>query len=165
MKKVPNEKSKKATTLLEWAAPEYIKHPKGQLWLFMAGSLIIFLVWYAIYTGSWTMAVAFIVLAGVYYLSHHSDPKQIMVKLTSFGIQVGNQKIPYNQIKAFWLVYKPPNVKTLKLLLTDRFMSDVTIQLDGQTPGEVRSVLLRHVPELEGKEESFVDMIIRTTKL
>ncbi len=165
MEKIPTEENKTPTTLLEWDAPEFIKHPKGQVWFFVAGLFVLGLISYAIITRSWTMAVAFIVLAGVYYLSHHHEPRQIKVKLTKIGVQVGSRKIPYNQIKAFWIIYKPPAVKTLKLLTTDKILGELAIQLDGQAPGEVRTTLMKHVPEYEGKEESFVDLLIRSTRL
>lgn len=151
--------------VLNWKAPEYIKHPKGKLWFAVAGILVAFFVLYAIWTNSWTMAIAFIMLAGVYSITHHKEPGHIQVKVDDFGITVANRKIPYNQIKTFWIISKPPIVNVLKLLLTEKFMGEMTIQLDGQDPGEVRKALIRHIPEFEGRGESFVDFIIRSFKL
>lgn len=151
--------------LLSWEAPEYIKRPKGKLWFMIAGSLVVFLVLYAIWTNSWTMAVAFIVLAGVYSITHHKEPGRIQVQVDGFGLTVANRRIPYNQIKTFWIVSKPPIVNVLKLLLTEKFMGEMSIQLDGQDPGELRTLLIRHIPEYEGRGESFVDFIIRSFKL
>jgi len=165
LKEIPDENSAKAKPLLTWEAPEFIKHSKGKKWFYGAGLLVVLLVMYALWTGSWTMAIAFIVLAGVYYISHHREPNQVTISLSHFGIKIGKRQLPYNQIKAFWIVYKPPHVKTLKLLTTDKVMTEVTIQLDGQEPGPVRALLTKHVPEYEGKDESFVDALIRVTKL
>jgi hypothetical protein len=159
----PTDRSE--SVLLQWIAPEYIKRQKTTAWFIGAGILVILLVLYAIWTNSWTMAVAFIVLAGVYALMHNHEPTQIEVKLTDIGVHVGHRLVPYNQIKAFWVVYHPPAVKVLKLLTTDKLMAELTIQLDGQAPGDVRRVLLKQVPEYEGRGESFVDTLIRTTKL
>lgn len=151
--------------LLSWDAPEYIKHAKGKLWFLLSGIVVIFFVLYAIWTSSWTMAVAFIALAGVYSITHHKEPGRIRVNVDDFGITVAGKKIPYNQIKTFWIISKPPIVNVLKLLLTEKFMGEMTIQLDGQDPGEVRKILIRHIPEFEGRGESFVDFIIRSFKL
>lgn len=151
--------------VLRWTAPDFIKHPKGPAWFMVAGILVLLLVLYAVMTHSWTMAVAFIVLAGVYAITHHHEPGNIEIKVTSLGIEAGKRKIPYNQIKAFWIVYDPPSIKILKLLTTDKFMSEVTIQLDGQFPGPLREYLLKQIPEYEGKSESLVDVIIRMAKL
>ena len=166
MKEIPNEQNlEKSKPLLTWTAPEFIKHSKTEKWFYVAGFLVVLLVLYALWSGSWTMAIAFIVLAGVYYISHHKDPGEMTISLNHFGVKIGNRQIPYNQIKAFWIIYHPPHVKTLKLLTTDKWMSEMTIQLENQPPGEVRTILMKHVPEYEGKGESFVDTLIRLAKL
>lgn len=165
----PEHQNKKAEatedTILEWVAPDRLKHEKGWQWFVAAGTLLILLLGYAFATNSWTMAVAFIVLAGVYMISHHTDPKAMQVRITTLGIYAGKRKFPFNQVKAFWLIYEPPHVKVLKLMTTDKIMGEVTIQLDGQNPGEVRNVLLKQIPEYEGRGESLVDVIIRMAKL
>lgn len=166
MKQIPNEDTgQKAPALLEWTAPEFIKHTKGKVWFLVAGGLVAALVLYALWTGSITMAIAFIVLAGVYYISHHREPKNITIGLSDFGIKVGSRYIPYNQVKAFWIIYNPPFVKTLKLLSTDKILGEMNVQLGDQDPGSIRKIIIKHVPEFEGKEESFVDLVIRLTKL
>jgi len=152
-------------TVLRWTAPEFIQHAKGKVWFGVAGVIIVLLVLYAIRTSSWTMAVAFIVLAGVYYLSHHREPGTVEIKITTIGIRVGRKRIPFNQIKAFWIIYHPPGIKVLKLLTTDTFMAEVTIQLDGQAPGPVREYLLDQIPEYEGKGESLTEILIRLLRL
>lgn len=151
--------------LLQWQAPEFIKHAKSMKWFVVAGLAVAALILYAIQTHSLTMAIAFIVLAGVYALSHHHEPRIINVKVTSLGLRVGDRKIPFNHIKAFWIVYHPPVVKTLKLLTTDKVFAELTIQLDGQEPGELRDALLKQIPEYEGRSENFIDALIRITKL
>ena len=159
-KKETNER-----VILEWEAPEFIKHEKGIFWFILAAFAIAGLVFYAIRTDSLSMAIAFIVLAGVYMISHRTNPGTISIKITTLGIQAGKQKIPYNKLKAFWIIYHPPKVKTLKLLTTDRFMTELNLQLDGQAPGAVREQLLKEIPEYEGRGEHFVDALIRSLKL
>lgn len=151
--------------LLEWTAPEAIKHPKGVVWFAIAGVLIVGLVLYAIRTQSLSMAMAFIVLAGVYVMTHHTETKPITIQITSLGLRVGGQVWEYNKLKAFWIVFKPPYVKTLKLKTTDRVMGELTLQLDGQSPATVRELLLKEIPEYEGRGEGFMDTLIRITKL
>ena len=54
--------------LLAWKAPEFISHPKGKRWFLTAGIITLVLIAYALYTNSATMAIVFIVLAGVLIL-------------------------------------------------------------------------------------------------
>lgn len=151
--------------LLSWKAPEYILHKKSARWFMVAGVIILMLIAYAIYTNSATMAIVFILLAGVYYLTHNQHPKVIDVKITELGIYVGNKFYHYHMINSFWLVYHPPYINTLNLRLAGKTFSKVVIQLDRQDPVEVRKVLSKEIPEIEGEEEGLSDTLTRLLRL
>lgn len=165
MQSLENQNQNREQVLLQWEAPEFIKPAKSYIWFAGAILAVAGMVVYAVKTHSLTMAVAFIVLAGVYAIAHHREPGRIPIQITTLGIAAGKTRIPYNQIKAFWLVYEPPHVKVLKLLTTDKLMAELTLQLDGQDPGEVRELLVKQVPEHEGRGENLVDVLIRVMKL
>jgi uncharacterized membrane protein YobD (UPF0266 family) len=151
--------------LLEWQTPEFVKHEKGRTWYMAAGIVTLCLVAYALFTGSATMAIVFIVLAGVYILAHNQEPKIVSVKVTQLGLFVGDVFYPYNMIQAYWLVYHPPMVQTLNLKLAGRAVAKVTIQLDRQNPVEVRTLLSKEVPEVEGQQETMTELLIRLFRL
>lgn len=151
--------------LLEWRAPEFINHQKSPRWFLTAGVLILLLVLYALYTQSATMAIVFIVLAGVYYLTHNQDPKIITIQITELGIHVDKSFYPYHMINSFWMVYQPPFVQTLNLRLGNKTFSKVVIQLDRQNPVELRKILSREIPEIEGQDESMGEIIARLLRL
>ena len=151
--------------LLEWKAPEFISHPKSATWFLMASIVILLLIVYAIYTNSATMAIVFIVLAGVYYLTHRQTHRMIDIKITELGIYMDEKFYPYNMINSFWVVYHPPYVHTLNLRLGTKSRTKITIQLDQQNPVEVRKLLAREIPEIEGEEESFGDALVRLLRL
>ncbi len=150
---------------LEWKAPEFINHYRGAKWFLIAGILTILLIGYAIYSGSATMAIVFIVLAGVYYLTHNQEPKIINIKITDLGIYAGDDYHPFNEINSFWINYHPPYVHNLTLRLSDKSRTKVVIQLDVQNPVEVRKTLAREIPEVEGEHESVMEMLIRLLRL
>jgi len=151
--------------LMNWKAPEFIIHQKGMRWFLIAGVITLLLIIYAIYTQSATMAIVFIVLAGVYYLTHNQNPKIIDISLTELGVFVDKKFYPYNMINSFWIVYNPPFVHHLNLRLSDKTFSKVVIQLDVQNPIEVRNVLAKEIPEVEGAGESFGEILIRLLRL
>lgn len=151
--------------ILHWETPEFIRHPKGPLWYMIAGILIIGLIIYAIYTDSATMAIVFIVLAGVYYLTHNRDPRIIDIAVTRLGIYAGQTFYPYNMINSFWVVYQPPFVHTLNIKLSNKGGTKVTIQLNEQNPTKVRQTLSKEIPEVEGVHESVIDILIRLLRL
>ena len=151
--------------LLSWKAPEYILHQKSARWFIGAGVIMLMLIAYAIYTNSATMAIVFILLAGVYYLTHNQHPKVIDIKITELGIYVGEKFYHYHMINSFWVVYHPPYINTLNLRLAGKTLSKVVIQLDKQNPVEVRKALSKEIPEIEGEEEGLSDTLTRLLRL
>lgn len=151
--------------LLEWKTPEFITHPKGKSWFLIAGLLILVLIAYALFTGSATMTIVFIVLTGVYYLTHNQAPDIIDIQITELGIYVDKTFHPFNAISHFWIVYHPPYVQTLNFRIGQNRFSKVTVQLNQQDPAEVRRALAREIPEVEGEGESMMDLLIRMLRL
>jgi sulfur relay (sulfurtransferase) DsrF/TusC family protein len=151
--------------LLNWKAPEFIIHQKGKTWFLIAGIITLILIIYAIYTNSATMAIVFIVLAGVYYLTHNQHPKIIDISITELGVFVDKNFYPYNMINSFWIVYSPPYVHNLYLRLSGKTFTKIVIQLDVQDPVEVRRALGKEIPEVEGESESFGEILIRMLRL
>jgi hypothetical protein len=151
--------------LLHWKAPEFIIHHRGVKWFLTAGIILILLIAYAIYTRSATMAIVFIILGGVYYLTHNQHPKIIDIKVTELGIFMGEKFFPYNMINSFSIIYHPPYIHHINLRLADKTLSRVAVQLDVQDPVAVRKLLVREIPEVEGDSESFTEMLIRMLRL
>lgn len=151
--------------VLSWVSPEFIKHPKGRLWFIIAGLIVIAVIFYSILKNSWSTAVVFTVLAGVYFLQQRTEARNIQIIISEIGVKVGENFYPYNQIKFFWIIYDPPFVKTLNFKTTNRIFPQITIQLNDQNPALVRNYLVQQIPEIEGKEESFSDILIRMFRL
>jgi len=150
---------------IEWDAPEFINHYKSKKWFLTAGITIILLVGYAIFTGSATMAIVFIVLAGVFFLTHNQEPQIITIKITDLGLFIGSKYYPFNMINSFWINYHPPYVHNIAIRLSDKTRTKITIQLDTQNPVEVRKELAKEIPEVEGAQESLMEILIRLLRL
>lgn len=165
---MPEEKQKitavHGKTLLEWKAPEFINHTKGKRWFMGAGVLILTLITYAIYTQSATMVIVFVVLAGVYFMTHNMTPRIIDIKITEAGIAAGDTFYPFGQIEAFWIIYHPQYYRDLNLKLKNQ-SSKITLQLNEQDPIEVRNILSEELQEIKGAQDSFSDILIRLLRL
>jgi len=149
-----------------WMAPEYIQHPKSKMWYLAASIAAGIVIVLDILTGNYTMAIAVIVLAAVYYYIHvQHPPKNIKITISRMGVKVGNMIFPYSSIQAFWIIYSPPHITTLNLRAKDHFFSDVIIQLHHEDPVPIREFLCGQVPEWEGKTERLGDIILRLLKL
>ena len=151
--------------LIGWDTPEFINHPRGKRWFLVAGILTVALVVYGVLTQSATTAIVFLLLAGVYFLTHNQEPRMIEIRVSELGIRAGGQFYPYNTIKSFWMVYNPPFVRTLNLQTTQKGLAKVVIQLNDQDPVALRNVLTKKIPEMEGMQESFLETCIRLLRL
>lgn len=151
--------------IFSWVAPEAIKHERGTIWKFFIGAALVFTIAWGIVYNAWTFSLAVGVFAVVYYLIHLEHPKDIEIKISNIGIKVGGRKYPYSRIKAFWIIYEPPYIKTLNLRVTGEMISDITIQLNGQHPADVRQFLMERIPELEGQSEKLSDIFLRLFKI
>jgi len=109
--------------------------------------------------------LAIIVFTAVYSLIHLEHPRNVQVKISEIGVKVGLKKYSYGKIKAFWIIYEPPFVQTLNLRVEGDFIGEITIQLAGQDPAQVREYLISKIPEMEGKSESFSDILVRLFKI
>lgn len=151
--------------VLEWKTPEFIPHSKGPAWFLTAAGLMIAFTAYAILTGSATMAIVFILLGGVYYLTHNQAPRILEIKVTRLGIAVGTRFYPFGNLNAFWIVYNPPFVRKLYLRTSDKTNREIKIELNDQSPVALRQALAREIPEIEGGQENKADMLIRLLRL
>lgn len=151
--------------VLSWIAPETIKHERGTVWKVIMTLIILTTIVLGVLYNAWTFSLAVGVFAVVYYLVHLEHPKNVEVKLSDIGVKVGAKKFPYSQIKAFWILYDPPYVKTLNLRVSGEFITDLTVQLDGQSPAPVREFLMEKIPEMEGQTEKVSDIFLRLFKI
>lgn len=163
IEKTENNPFKKV--ILSWIAPEYIQHEKNWQWFLVAAIAVIAFIIYAIYTENWTLALALIAISGVYYWSHSHVPRDVEVIISRSGIKVGTREYPYQNIKAFWVIYKQGKVKTLNLRINSIITPDVIIQLGNQDPGVLREYLASQIREIEGKEETAAEALIRFLKI
>jgi hypothetical protein len=164
-KKKTNEKHAYDHALVSWKAPEYEKHQKGIIWSVCAALIAVFFIYYGFKNQAWTFSMAVIAAVFAYIVYWNQEPKKTKITVSEIGIKIGSYKIPYSNMKAFWIVYHPPFIKTLNIRTSDTFTPDVVIQLDGQDPTEVRKYFVRQAPEWEGKQENFMDSLTRFLKL
>lgn len=166
MKKSQNKHQDHRTVLLEWETPEFVPTPRGKTWYIVAGLIVGGLVAYALFTGSFTMAIVFIMVTVIFLLLDKKDPKIMKMTITDMGIRYNRAFYPFHHINAFWIVYHPPYVRVLYLrLTTGRRYRLLRIELDGQKPQEVRELLLREIPEIEGAQEPLTDLLARILRL
>jgi len=151
--------------VIRWETPEYVQHDKDWKWFLLAGLADLSFCVYAGITQNWTLLIALVLFSAIYIWEHGNVPRHIEVIVSDFGIKVGKKEYPYQNIKSFWIIYKPPHVRTLNIRSNSKLLPDITVQLGSQDPTVLRTYLCSQIREEEGKEESWIDALIRIFKL
>ena len=151
--------------ILDWQTAQYNAYEKGIVWFIVFAAIISLFIIYAFYSKDYFFAAAMIAFAVTYVILQREKPKSVKVTLSKYGIKVGNEVYQYSQIIAFWLIYKPPYMKTLNIRIKNRWAQDIMINMHNEDPAEIREMLSAMIPEWQGKEESFTESLIRLLRL
>ncbi|MFA6992631.1 MAG: hypothetical protein WC269_05155 [Candidatus Gracilibacteria bacterium] len=151
--------------VISWVAPEYLRHKRGKIWKVLMTAAVIAAVVIGVLQNAWTFSLAIVTFVAVYYLINREHPKNVEVIVSNIGIKVGERKYPYGKIKAFWINYNPPLVKTLNIRVHGDLALDIAIQLNDQDPSVIREILIEKIPELEGQKENLTDIFLRAFKI
>jgi hypothetical protein len=154
-----------AKPVLSWYAPEFLRYKRGWLWYAVAFLLNAALVGYALWSGSITMAIVFIVLPLVFMIDQRKKPQVVDVIISQYGVKFGLLKFPFSDMKSFWILHDPPYVDELHIQVKNRMHPEVTIPLAGVDPAVIRQYLVTQIPEKEGEKQSLMDIITRMLKL
>ena len=115
MPKIIKDQTSLGQVLHEWSVQEYEKHERGLRWYVFMGTVGVALVVYALFTGNFLFAVIIVLFAIILFLQSHQEPTKILFQITDLGLVIGSRFYPYSELNNFYLVYNPPEVKTLFL--------------------------------------------------
>ncbi len=161
-----NNKSKEhGKVLAEWKFPETIKYSRSRGWYIGAGICGVALLVYAVATKNFLFGLIIILFALTLFITQRK-PADVGFKITEDGILIGSRFYPYKEIKNFFIIYEPPEVKSLYFNFKNIFNPHLPIPLEKQDPVKVRKILLEYLPEdLTKEDEPFSDQISRMFKL
>lgn len=162
--------------IMVWEAKEYAEYDRNHRWYVAVGVIgavltLGMLVDAAFFStglqerfSSVLVAVVFI-LATYVVIKHADDPARIITySITKLGVHVGEKFRPYNELKMFWIIYKPP-VSTLYLQTVNRFHPLIKIDLGDVDPLAVKNTLKEYLPEEQKREEDFIEKFSRMIRL
>ena len=92
--------------------------------------------------------------------------KTLEVKIAEDGVLIGRKLYSYSDIEKFWIIYNPPEIKSLYFHVRHSLIPIILIPLEKQNPTELRKILLQYIQEdLEQKDEPPFDTFSRIFKL
>lgn len=143
---------------LIWEAPEFRYYHKNRFWIFGILILMIGVTLLAVSTQNYLMIAVAVLATVVFYQHGHVRPKKEMVELTDKGVKFRGQIFSYLELRSFWIVEEPHPVVYIEQV---KFRFPITILLEEQSVEEVRSFLMRYLPEHPTAVEHFADRLTR----
>jgi len=155
---------KEAKPLAEWTCPEFVKYRKNKSWYQILWVILVLLIIFAIFKGGFLPVVTFVLMGIVVYVYSKKEPRKIHFKIVNKGIWFNEKFYDFTELKSFWILYEPPELKTLNFLTEKKLPGIITFQLGDQNPVKIREILLEFLPEDEKRKESLADKAARAVK-
>lgn len=150
----------------QWLVEEYEQHERGSWWYIIMISLGLVLVVYAMVTLNFLFALTIVLSAIIIFLQSHQTALQIPFAITELGVVVGSKFYQYNELGEFYIIYKPPEVKTIFIETKSIIRPTIRVHLHDQNPLEIRDTLRQYLPEnVEKEEEPLAALAARRFKI
>lgn len=166
MPEVIQENSVLGNPLHEWTIQEYEQYERTPRWYWLMGFIGVVSLIYSLLTGNFLFALVIILFGIILFLQSHQSPPQLSFVITDLGIIVGRRFHAYSELESFYVVYRPPEVKTLFFQTKSMLEPMLRIPLLDVDPVEVRFSLLQYlVEDSEKEDEPLSDQIARNLRL
>ena len=157
---MPNQK------IISWKFPEYTSPERSRSWYFWAILFFLGLLLYSVLTANFLFGLIIIIFTIILFMHHHKEPQEIKAEISDDGVKIGERLYDFKEIKKFWLIYEPPEVKNLYLDFDSFFRPTLVIPLLNENPLAVRDFLKEYVTEdLEKESESTSAALARVLKI
>ncbi|MFA6410880.1 MAG: DUF5673 domain-containing protein [Candidatus Buchananbacteria bacterium] len=148
-----------------WKFLEFYPHQRTKTWYIWGGIFVVLLLIYSIFSANVLFGLI-TVLSTLIVLLFQQKNEYIDFKITEDGILVNGKFYKYKEIKNFYIIYEPPEVKTLYFEPKSVFSPRIPVFLEDQNPVKIREVLKKYLDEdLAREEEPTSDSISRIFKL
>lgn len=148
-----------------WEFPEYVMYPRSKRWyatVIVIGGLALI---YAVATSNPLFALIVIMVGLIMALQRRRQPGRIRFGVTEDGLEVGRDFYAFNDLKQFWIAYKPPEVKKLYIQFKAGLRPMLIISLENENPLRVRKILLEYLAEdTEREDETTTEALARLLK-
>lgn len=153
-------------TLMSWDFSEHEAHDRGKWWYAISAVVVIVLFWFSYYDKNFLLAIIISLVILIFVISELRGPGYHNFAITEDGLVAGPQFFPYADLRNFFIIYQPPEVKSLYFDPKSIWQPHIGVALGDQDPNEVREILLNFLPEdLDKEEEPTSDFLGRLFKL
>ena len=119
-------------------------------------------VLYGIFSNNFLFSLIIILTGIILFVHSRQEPMPLPFQIAELGVIVGKRFYHYDELKSFYLVYQPPEVKTLFFETKNPLRPHLRVSLYDVNPLQVRDTLRQFLTEdLDHTEEPLSDMIAR----
>ena len=152
--------------MFQWTVKEYEKYTRERGWYIVVGIIGIALLAYAIIAANYLFALIIALIGIITFLHEMQDPMDVPFAITETGIVLGSKYYRYSEIKSFWIIYNPPEVKKLYFSTDGVLKGQLQVSLLDYDPRPLRQFLSQYIMEdLEQEEEPLGDTLARRWQL
>jgi hypothetical protein len=150
--------------LLHWRAPEYEVFERDQKWYIVITAILVAIIAWALYTNSPIMAITFILIGVVGYLTLTKEPRTLDFIITRDGLIVDQELYEFDNCKSFWIFYEPEGKRAISLHMDHSLVPYVHLPIHDEDPVRIREILLEHLEE-EKHEPGVIETVERLLKI
>lgn len=152
--------------IYEWWVREYEQHDRSRRWYIVSGLIGLALIVFALFTANYIFAVLIVLFAIVLYLHELQEPLEVYFAITDVGIVLGRKFYRFSELSNFWIIYNPPEVKSLYFTLGNVLKHRLQVPLTEVNPVELREYLMQYLEEdLSQEDEPASDKLARVFKI
>ncbi len=142
-----------------WKEFEFLQFEKGTWWYTVFIIVMLVILGITLWRRNWLLAG--VIVAGTLAIISFAKekPAERQFRIDSSGVQVGNKKYKYEELKSFWIVGTPDG-RILYLQSISRFSPPIMVNLGNNDEVRIRRILKNYLPE-EVKSEVLSDRINR----
>lgn len=132
---------------LYWQEPEHEPLKLGPRSQTIVTVLLVAIIGYAVYTNSPLMAITFILIGIIGYLSLHHEPRVLPFLITARGVIAGDKLYEYDTLESFFIYVDPPFENILSIQTNGELVPYVHIPIETTDADAVRDILSEFIPE------------------
>lgn len=159
------ENNSQKETIFEWGFKEFNDSGRSRNWYVYSVLVVAALLVFSFFSANILFGLL-VIISYLLILLFHRSQNEVSFRITQDGIAVNQRFYPYEDIKNFYIIYNPPEVKTLYFEPKSPVNPRIPVPLHDQNPVAIRDWLLKFVDEnLDREFEPVSDQISRLLKL
>ncbi len=145
---------------LSWNTIEYLHQEKTTDWYWIVGIVALSIAIIATIMNNIIFAILILISSFTLALFASKKPLEVEVDVDDMGVRIGKTLYPYRNLDSFWVETRENNDRIL-LKSKKLFMPLIIIFIEETQvrPGDVRALLLKHLPE-EEHSEPFLEKLL-----